>query len=62
MTGRPRRHNGRWLPVFGPPLLIGALSIAGLLAALLDESWGRGFSWFALGLPLAIAAWVWWRR
>ena len=40
------------------PLVLGALTIAGLVAALLGEGGGwRLASWIALGLPLTVAAW-----
>ncbi len=50
------RETGR-LAVYGAPLAIGALASAGLLAALLFDDIGRWFSWIALGVPVAIAAW-----
>ncbi|MDB5501191.1 MAG: hypothetical protein JWR89_1093 [Tardiphaga sp.] len=52
------RRAGGWLRVFGIPVVIGVLSLAGLLSALLLDEAGRVFSWFAVGLPAAIAAWV----
>ncbi|MDB5620056.1 hypothetical protein [Tardiphaga sp.] len=57
MKNAPRRP-GNWKTVFAIPLAIGALSLAGLLSALLLDQPGRIFSWFALGLPVAIAAWA----
>ena len=48
--------------VYGGPLLIGALSIAGLLSALLYEGFGRYLSWLALGAPVALTAWFFARR
>jgi hypothetical protein len=42
--------------------MIGVLSVAGSLSALLAGDFGRYFSWFALGLPVAIAAWAWRRK
>lgn len=44
------------------PLAIGALTLAGLVAALIGEGgiW-RPTSWLALGAPLAVAAWSVWR-
>ena len=62
MTGAPKsRSRGPWRAVYGGPLLIGLLSIAGLLAALLSEG-GRYFSWIALGAPIAVTAWFFMRR
>ena len=63
MTGAPKsRSSGHWRGVYGGPLLIGMLSIAGLLAALLWEGPGRYFSWLALGIPIAVTTWFFMRR
>ena len=60
---RKSRSNGNWWTVYGGPLLIGVLSSAGLLSALLYEGLGRYFSWIALGAPIALTAWFYaWRR
>jgi hypothetical protein len=56
-AARNSRPRGNWLTVYGAPLLIGMLSIAGLLTALLSEGPGRYFSWIALGAPIATTAW-----
>ena len=48
-TARKPRSSGSWRAVYGGPLLLGGLSIAGLLSALLSEGPGRYFSWLALG-------------
>jgi hypothetical protein len=50
-----------WRTVFGMPIIIGLLSLSGLLSALLFES-GRSLSWIAVGFPIIIAAWVFIRR
>jgi hypothetical protein len=56
MSGEPRRA-GRWFGVFGGPIIIGVLSLAGLLSALLLGDAGRVFSWIAVGCPIAVSAW-----
>jgi hypothetical protein len=48
--------------VYGGPLVLGVLSVAGLLSALLSEGAGRYFSWLALGAPVALTAWFFARR
>jgi hypothetical protein len=48
--------------VFGAPLLIGSASLAGLLAALLLGEIGRYLSWFAVGSPIIVVAWLLARR
>jgi len=63
MTGaRKSRASGNWADVYGGPLVIGVLSLAGLLVALLFEGMGRYFSWIALGTPIAVTAWFFIRR
>ena len=44
----------RWLKVYGTPVVVGALSLAGLLSALLLGDPGRIFAWAALAVPPAI--------
>ena len=59
---RKLRSGGNGWTVYGGPLLLGALSVAGLLTALLSEGAGRYFSWLALGAPVAVTAWFFARR
>jgi hypothetical protein len=54
---RQFRRAGTWFSVFGAPLVIGGLTLAGLLSALLLGEAGRVFSWVAVGLPVAVSAW-----
>ncbi len=56
LSHRKRRHSN-WRTVFGAPILIGAISLAGLLAALLFAGPGRYFSWPAVGLPVFVVLW-----
>ncbi|QAZ37944.1 hypothetical protein C1M51_00095 [Methylibium sp. Pch-M] len=44
------------------PLALGVLTTTGLVSALLSESWGDVWSWFALGVPVAVMAWYGARR
>ena len=60
-AGKPR-SSGNWRAVYGSPLLLGVLSIAGLLTALLSEGIGRYFSWIAVGAPVVTTAWFFVRR
>jgi hypothetical protein len=57
MVGRTR-----WLQVFGFPIAIGAMTLAGLLSALLLGDIGRYFAWGALALPLGISLWAYLRN
>jgi hypothetical protein len=47
-----------WLTVYGVPILIGLLSLSGLLSALLLDEAGRYFSWIAVGSPVILSAWL----
>jgi hypothetical protein len=51
-TGAPT-----WRNVFGMPIIIGPISLAGLMAALLLGEIGRYFSWVAVGLPVILVTW-----
>jgi hypothetical protein len=62
IAARKSRSSGNWWTVYGVPLVLGLLSIAGLLSALLSEGPGRYFSWLALGAPVALAVWFFVRR
>lgn len=46
------------LRLWGWPLLLGLLSASGLVS----DGWGDAWSWFGLGLPVAVMAWYGWRR
>jgi hypothetical protein len=59
---RKSRSSGNWRTVYGGPLLIAVLSVAGLLTALLSEGAGRYFSWIAVGAPVALTGWFFARR
>ena len=48
--------------MYGGPLVLGVLSVAGLLSALSPKVAGRYFSWLALGAPVALSAWFFARR
>jgi hypothetical protein len=54
-----------WRTVYGIPIVIGLLSLAGLVAALLFGGIGRYFSWIAVGSPVVLTVWLFaqrWRR
>jgi len=50
------------LRIWAWPTTLGVLTASGLVSALVFESWGDAWSWLALGLPLALAAWCIWFR
>jgi hypothetical protein len=55
------KRSRRVIGVFGAPIVIAVLTLAGLLAALLFDEFGRYFSWLALASPLVVCAWARWR-
>jgi hypothetical protein len=61
-AARKSRSSGNSWTVYSGPLLIGVLSVAGLLTALLSEGAGRYFSWIAVGAPIVLTAWFFARR
>ena len=61
-AARKSRSSGNWRTVYGGPILLGVLSIAGLLSALMSAGPGRYLSWLALGAPVALTAWFFARR
>ena len=48
---RNRRTLGQ---TFAAPIMIGALSIVGLLAALIGDGWWDAVSWLSLILPILL--------
>jgi hypothetical protein len=55
---REARRPATWLDVFGVPIAIGVLSVAGLLSALLSGGLGRIFSWVAVSSPVVVSVWI----
>ncbi|EXF42728.1 hypothetical protein BAY1663_04861 [Pseudomonas sp. BAY1663] len=53
-------RRGLWL-IFRWPLALALLSLFGLLSALLGDGIHDLLSWLALGIPLLLIGWVWWR-
>jgi hypothetical protein len=51
-----------WIRVFGAPILLAVMTVAGLLAALLWSDHGRYVAWMTVGAPVAVVLWVWLRR
>ncbi|WLG96296.1 hypothetical protein [Pseudomonas sp. FP198] len=52
---RPRQSN--FWKVFAIPVVIGALSAAGLFSALLGDGAWDAVSWVGLGIPTALGTW-----
>lgn len=43
--------------LWGWPLVIGLLSVAGLVSGLVADGWGDAVSWVALGIPVLVMGW-----
>lgn len=43
--------------LWGWPVLLGALTVTGLVSGLVADGWGDAWSWAALGVPVAIMGW-----
>lgn len=61
MHGSPDR-SPLWIRVFGPPILLAALTITGLASALLGGAAGRYIAWLTVGAPVLFLTWTWLRR
>ena len=57
VSGKPHAVTSR-RTVFGIPIVIGLLSLAGLISALLFGQLGRYFSWIAVGSPIILLLWL----
>lgn len=45
------------------PIVIGLLSLAGLIVGLIYDDLGDVFAWITLGTPVVLSCWYgWWRR
>ncbi|MGN6286718.1 MAG: hypothetical protein ACTHM2_16345 [Afipia sp.] len=54
MTVRSRRQTlGQ---IFAAPMVIGALSVVGLISALVGDGVWDGLSWLTLGVPVVLCA------
>lgn len=45
--------------LWGWPIVLGFLTLSGLLSALVSDGWGDVWSWIGLGVPVAVMAWFW---
>jgi hypothetical protein len=49
--------NSLLLRLWAWPVGLALLTASGLISALVSDAWGDAWSWFALGLPVAVMAW-----
>lgn len=43
------------------PILLGILSMVGLISALMEDGIWDALSWLTLGIPVVLMGWYWWR-
>jgi hypothetical protein len=48
-----QHHKTLW-QIFAAPILIGVLSVVGLVAALVGDDWWDGVSWLTLAIPVLL--------
>lgn len=48
------------MKLWGMPILLGILSMIGLVSALLEDGLWDVVSWLALGIPCLLMGWYWW--
>jgi hypothetical protein len=53
LTSGARYHRTFW-HIFAAPIVVGALSVVGLVAALVGDGWWDGLSWLSLALPVLL--------
>lgn len=44
------------------PIIVGTLSLAGLIIGLVYEGWGDVFAWLTVGIPVALSLWYGWYK
>jgi hypothetical protein len=49
--------SGAFWRLWGWPIGIGLLSLAGLIGGLVADGWGDATSWIGLGVPVLVIAW-----
>lgn len=57
----PMLRKPIWQRTYILPTVVAVVSGVGLIFALLGDGIWDALSWLAVGLPVAIAAWVWWQ-
>lgn len=56
----PAKNNPVFMHVFGKPILLALISIAGLIAALVGDGILDVVSWITLGFIVAVTIWYVW--
>lgn len=49
--------SGAFWRLWGWPIALGLLSLAGLIGGLVADGWGDATSWIGLGVPVLVIAW-----
>lgn len=60
MKSNSNSGNSVFLHVFGKPIILALISMAGLLAALIGDGLLDVVSWIALGYIVAVTVWYVW--
>lgn len=55
-TSRHNTRHGR--SIWAWPIALNTLTVSGLVSALLSDGLGDAWAWLALGVPLALMAWL----
>lgn len=54
------RQPSSFRRIYGPAILLAAITVCGLLSALFGDGIWDELSWIALAIPLAVIAWKYW--
>ncbi len=56
-----KTENNR-LRLWGPPLLVGFISLLGLVCALTGDGFWDTLSWISLGVPVVLMGYYYWKK
>ncbi|NYT68396.1 PepSY-associated TM helix domain-containing protein [Pusillimonas noertemannii] len=60
--GENKRPHSGMRDIWQAPTIVAAITLVGLIAALVGDGWKDAVSWMALSVPVALIAWKWGRR
>lgn len=53
------KTENTWLRLWGPPILVGFISLLGLVCALTGDGIWDILSWISLGIPVVLIGYYW---